>query len=248
MTKLLVLEASSEMCSVTLSTEKSLLSLNSNEPRSHSQLLLPYIDQLLNSGGVDLDELDFIGCSQGPGSFTGLRICFSVAQGLAYGAGLPLVMVCSLQSMAMSNQDKLSSAASFEHGPHITISVMDARMNQVYWAAYQHNTDGGVDELEVMLTPRLQDTAETCMSITQFIQRHPSTPISVVGSGMALLDLSPDIGSMVRLDGGVTPLSAMSAKLALKKWDLGLSVAPGDAELVYLRDTVSWKKRIRIRS
>lgn len=92
--------------------------------QQHSQRILPMIDALLGDAGLPLNALDAVAFGRGPGSFTGLRIGAAVAQGLGFAADLPVVPVSSLAALAEA-----------EARPRV-LTALDARMNQVYWAAY----------------------------------------------------------------------------------------------------------------
>lgn len=95
--------------------------------QSHSQLILPQIQVLLADAGLQLKDLQGIAFGAGPGSFTGVRIAAGVAQGLGFGADLPVVGVCTLQALAeASGVDKV-------------LACLDARMGEVYFAAYIKN-------------------------------------------------------------------------------------------------------------
>lgn len=95
----------------------------------HSELILPMIEDLLVASGLELGQLDGIAFGAGPGSFTGIRIACGVAQGLAFGAGLPVVPVGTLAALAQ------------EAGAPKVIACLDARMGEIYHAAYRR--DGG---------------------------------------------------------------------------------------------------------
>src|SRR5512139_4159598 len=128
--KLLVIDTSTEWCSAALWLDGRILARRVLAEQRHSSLLLPMVDELLREAGLALRELDGIGYGAGPGSFTGLRIACAVTQGLAFGADLPVVGVSTLESIAEQT------------GADHVLTVLDARMAEVYWAAYQREGDG----------------------------------------------------------------------------------------------------------
>ena len=95
-----------------------------------STTLIPAIRELLAHAGVSLRELDAIVFGRGPGSFTGLRTACSVAQGLAFGAGVPVLPVDTLLAVAEDARER--------HGMNQVVAVLDARMGEVYWGRYRH--------------------------------------------------------------------------------------------------------------
>ncbi len=99
-----------------------------------SERILPAIGEVLAQGGTSLAQLDGIAYGAGPGSFTGVRIACGVAQGLAFGAGLPVFGVPTLGAIAQS--------AWRAHGARRIVACLDARMREVYVAAYVRNGDG----------------------------------------------------------------------------------------------------------
>lgn len=122
--KILALETSTAYCSAALLLDSACLVRQVSAGQRHSELLLPMVDELLNESGVALRNLDAIAFGEGPGSFTGLRIACGVAQGLAFGAGLPVVGVSTLLALAEAT-----------HHPKV-IACLDARMGEVYCASY----------------------------------------------------------------------------------------------------------------
>jgi tRNA threonylcarbamoyladenosine biosynthesis protein TsaB len=121
--KLLALDTSTEWCSAALWLDGRVLSRDARAGHSHSELILPMIDRLLAEACVDLSALGGIAFGAGPGSFTGIRIACGVAQGLAFGAGLPVVAVGTLDCLAEAS------------GAERVIACLDARIGDVYLAA-----------------------------------------------------------------------------------------------------------------
>ena len=105
--RILALDASTETCAVALGDGVSWRERSEIAGQRHSELLLPMIRALLAELGVTLAQLDGIAFGAGPGSFTGLRIACGVAQGLALGAGLPVVGVSTLEAMAETRAPQL---------------------------------------------------------------------------------------------------------------------------------------------
>jgi tRNA threonylcarbamoyladenosine biosynthesis protein TsaB len=122
--KLLVLDTAFEQCTVGLAVAGRVLERSEASPRGHARLLLPWVEELLGEAGVQLGQLDAIAFGRGPGSFTSLRIGIGVVQGLAWGAGLGVVPVSSLQAIAQSVQQQA--------GGQPVLVAMDARMDEVY--------------------------------------------------------------------------------------------------------------------
>ena len=128
--KILALETSTEIASLALLCEGEVRSLSLSSPPAHSATLLPALRRLLAEAQIELRQLDAIACGIGPGAFTGVRLACSVTQGLALGADLPVAPVCSLLALAQGQAaDKVYCA-------------MDARMHEVYVAAYARSAGG----------------------------------------------------------------------------------------------------------
>ena len=138
--KVLALDTSSGQCSVALSIDGTLADRAVLTPRDHAQLLLPLVDELLAEAGTSLPALDGIAFGRGPGSFTGLRIAAAVTQGLAEGAGLPVFPVSSLRALAAQARRRALQAGHYRSGGSL-LACMDARMGEVYWAAYENAVD-----------------------------------------------------------------------------------------------------------
>jgi tRNA threonylcarbamoyladenosine biosynthesis protein TsaB len=132
--RLLAIETSSDACSVALQDGDVIREQHRIEPREHTRILLPMIRQLLDESGLAAKDLDAVVLGNGPGSFIGMRISASVAQGLCFGAGLPLVPVSSLAAIAAEVIES--------EGADMIAVAQDAHMNEVYFATYLANSRG----------------------------------------------------------------------------------------------------------
>jgi tRNA threonylcarbamoyladenosine biosynthesis protein TsaB len=133
---ILAIETSSELASCALLNKNGLLpsavfARESSGVRTHSQSVLPMVQELLREAGVKLADCDAIAFGAGPGSFTGVRTACGVAQGLAFGANLPVLPLVTLEAMA--------EACRARSGATEVLAVLDARMGEVYWAQYRWN-------------------------------------------------------------------------------------------------------------
>lgn len=121
---LLAFDTSTEFLSIAIARGEELFSFDTLAGQSHSQLILPEIQKLLTSANMQLTDLNGLVFGAGPGSFTGVRIAAGVAQGLAFGANLQVTGVCTLMALAQAS------------GADKVIACLDARMGEVYHAAY----------------------------------------------------------------------------------------------------------------
>ena len=129
--RLLALDTSTAACSVAAWGGEGLLCERLEwTGQGHSERLLPLVDAVLAEAGWRLAECDALAFGRGPGSFTALRIGIGVVQGLAFGAGLPVIPVSSLAALAQGQPAGRVLAA------------IDARMGQVYWAPFQRDPGG----------------------------------------------------------------------------------------------------------
>ena len=128
---ILAIETATDACSCALESGGRVVARHVVEPRRHTELLLPMVDAVLAEAGIGLGALDAIAFGRGPGSFTGLRIACSVAQGLGFGADCPLIAVSTLQVVA--------SGMYRSRGARRVLVALDARMGEVYWGGFEWN-------------------------------------------------------------------------------------------------------------
>lgn len=225
--KYLAIDASTEACSVALQINEQVISRFELCPQSHSLLLLPMVDEVLKEAGVKLTELDGLIFGRGPGSFTGVRIGIGVAQGLALSAQLPVVGVSTLQAMAQLAFDK--------HDQEKVLSVIDARMSEVY-SGYFVIDDSGIMQLhgeESVLPP--ENLA--------FHYQAQAIPAFAVGTGWdAYTETLSPLKTQAQAPDILYPDATAMLKIGINAFEHGQSVSAEQAQPVYVRDTVSWKK------
>jgi tRNA threonylcarbamoyladenosine biosynthesis protein TsaB len=133
MSLILCIETATPVCSVALGGQAREIKLKETDRKnSHSEILTVLIDELMKDTGKKFTDLSAIAVSKGPGSYTGLRIGVSVAKGLCYALGIPLLSVNTLQSMAAGMVAKIIDPAS------LFCPMIDARRMEVYCAIFDH--------------------------------------------------------------------------------------------------------------
>jgi len=218
--KVLAIETSTEYCSVALDTSEVVVVRAEQAGQRHSDLVLPMIDAVLNEAGLRLVDLSGIAFGAGPGSFTGVRIACGVAQGLAFGAGLQVAPVVTLVALA--------EAA----GASRVLTCLDARMGEIYHAAYQRHEE----EWDQVSPPVL------CL---------PETSPDVAGdgwvgcgSGFDLYHqrLAAQLGTkLARVETGIYPHARCVARLGAAMLAAGKGVPAEQAVPLYVRDKVALK-------
>ncbi|WP_339670277.1 tRNA (adenosine(37)-N6)-threonylcarbamoyltransferase complex dimerization subunit type 1 TsaB [Dasania marina] len=231
---ILAVDSSTEACSVALLDSDKLaedgqpmppLALYELAPREHSQRLLPMVDQLLAEAGISIKQLDAIAFGKGPGSFTGLRICLGLVQGLAYGADVPVIPVSSLQALAQTALDLGEVTAG-----QPVISSIDARMSEIYWCAYRCE--------QGLMQPIID---EQLNAPQDFIQPSALDSFAAVGSGWQYRQ-AMDYQGLGYCNDQLLPRASAVATLALAQYQAGHYCAADQAQPTYIRDQVAWKK------
>ncbi|MDU6923705.1 tRNA (adenosine(37)-N6)-threonylcarbamoyltransferase complex dimerization subunit type 1 TsaB [Franconibacter helveticus 513] len=225
--RILAIDTATEACSAALWDDGATHAHFELCPREHTQRILPLVREILNQSGVSLSELSALAFGRGPGSFTGVRIGIGIAQGLALGANLPMIGVSTLATMAQGAWRKTGATR--------VLAAIDARMGEVYWGEYQRDEQGvwHGEETEAVLKP--EAVAERLKQL--------DGEWATVGTGWpAWPDLAQ--GSTLTLRDGDTLLPAAEdmLPLACELFTAGRTVAVENAEPVYLRNEVAWKK------
>ena len=191
-----------------------------------SAALVPEILGLLAEAGLGLGDLDAIAFGRGPGAFTGLRTACSVAQGLAFGAGKPVLPIDSLLALA---EDARSGASEFR-----VWAAIDARMNQIYAAEYAFADD----RWSTIAAPMLTD----CGALGARWRDAP--PQAVAGDALLAFAAQLETGDARRFPDARTSADALLA-LAERAWRDGAGVDPALALPLYVRDKVAQTTRER---
>ncbi|MEO0443373.1 MAG: tRNA (adenosine(37)-N6)-threonylcarbamoyltransferase complex dimerization subunit type 1 TsaB [Pseudomonadota bacterium] len=233
MLSILAIDSSTDTCSVALSIKNAVYDCVSYVPREHTQRLLPMVESLLAQHQLTLSQLDAIAFGAGPGSFTGLRICLSVAQGLAYGADLPLIPVSSLKAMANGAIRRYQIAEG-----SIVIPSIDARMDEIYWSMYSVRNHS----LHPLSEEQVSSPAHCAQTISV---EHVNDTIYGFGSGWHYQPLQSLTSHTVEQQ--FFPMAHDVAALAVPAFAQGESVDALAAQPEYLRNEINWQKRNRIR-
>lgn len=226
--RILAIDTSTDACSVAIWNQGEILTSYEVRPREHAQRILPMVQQALAEGEIVLSQIDVLAFGRGPGSFTGIRIGISVAQGLALGADLPLLGLSTLKTIAQG-------AWRISHAERI-LAAIDARMGEVYWGQFERQKDSSwhENEREEMIT--FSEALKRLRGLRGIWAR--------AGTGWQMY---PDLVSESAFsvyDGKILfPQAEDMLSLALLAWKQGLALAVENVKPIYLHNKVTWKKQ-----
>jgi len=218
---ILAIETSSELASCALLRGETVISRMSSGVRTHSQSILPMIQELLAEAGIALKDCDAIAFGSGPGSFTGVRTACGIAQGLAFGSNLPVVPVVTLDAMAL--------ACHQQHAAAEVLAVIDARMGEVYWAQYHFDATSAMPV--AVLPPAL--------SAPENVQ--PQGAPVACGNGLSAYAEAFVAGGHA----AVMPHAEQIAQLAAIAFVEGRMVTAAEAQPLYLRNKIAYTQAER---
>ncbi|HEY6528875.1 MAG TPA: tRNA (adenosine(37)-N6)-threonylcarbamoyltransferase complex dimerization subunit type 1 TsaB [Cellvibrionaceae bacterium] len=226
MSSILAIEASAEACSVALACGGQVYSRSVSRAKSHSQVILPIVDELFTEADFIPANLDAIAYDCGPGAFTGLRIGLSFSQGLALGWNKPLLAIGSLHSLAQ---------ATFSLRPEISsvVTLLDARMGEFYAAVFERNGS----DLLVLKQPFLCAYAQVEEQMGTFAGMHTA----LVGLGVRETSAAWQT-QFAYVDECLNPDAVAMLELAQSAWQRAEAIPVEQAELLYLRNSVTWDK------
>lgn len=220
--RILALDTAAEACSVALLVEGNIIERIETAPRRHAASLLPMAEACLAEAGVALSALDAVAFGRGPGSFTGLRIATGVAQGIAFAAELPVLPVSNLAAGA--------AAAWSRHGWRRVLVAFDARMDEIYAAAFELDETGlprAVSD-EALLAP-------TALALPS------GGPWHGAGSAFAAWPLLVEALGLAAANAELAPTARDLLGPAAAALAHGDAVPAEEALPVYLRERVAWQ-------
>jgi tRNA threonylcarbamoyladenosine biosynthesis protein TsaB len=221
--KLLAIETSTEACSVALWMDGEVRERHELAPRRHTDLVLPWADELLAAAGLSKSQLDAIAVGRGPGAFTGVRLAVALVQGMALALDLPVLPVSTLAALAMRAPPDPKARI---------LAAIDARMGELYLGIFQRDADGLVAALgaEWMATPLLASLPDDEVGYLG------------VGSGFGAEngELARTLGDRLLHVGALElPRAGDIARLGAAALARGESIAADQLEPAYLRDKVA---------
>lgn len=162
--KILAIDTSSKICSVSVLEDKNvIIEKHNDDEKTHSQKLMPLIDEALKESNLSLDNIDLLACSQGPGSFTGIRIGISTIKAFADVKHIPIIGVTSLESLSYNIKTE-----------GLIASLIDAQHDNVYFALFELKENN-----YTLIHSPISDNINTIITI---LKSH-SNPITFVGDG-----------------------------------------------------------------
>lgn len=216
--KLLALDSSTDWVSVAAGDGVAWQQRDEPASNAHSERVMPLVREVLAAAGWQLRDLDAVAFGAGPGAFTGVRIACGVAQGLGLGARLPLVPIGTLEALA--------EEAWHVHGCERVLAVLDARMREVYVAAYRRSSDGWHCEQP----PAVCKPADVTV---------PQGAWAGAGDGFAQYPALAARLDLANVHAAVRPTARAVATLAMPRVAASDTVAARDALPVYVRHRVA---------
>lgn len=232
--RLIALETATDVCSVALlDDDRVTVELTLNRPRSHAEYLVTLVRDALRYGSVAPQTLDAVAVSQGPGSYTGLRIGVSAAKGLSAALDVPLVAVPSLEACA-------AGLAPVAAPGDVVAAAFNARRHEIYAAAFRVAEDGG-------LTPLGETVAIETGSVPEWRDALAGRRVWLVGEGADALAAMLEAGgaATVHRPGAPfdVPSAAWTARLARPRLQSGQVEDVAAFEPFYLKPFVAKKPK-----
>jgi tRNA threonylcarbamoyladenosine biosynthesis protein TsaB len=228
---ILCLETATPVCSVALNDGCCTIALSETEGQNaHSEKITNFIREVMETAKIDYKQLDTVAVSQGPGSYTGLRIGVSTAKGICYAADLPLMAIDTLEAMAYGMKAKLGSQICEND---LFIPMIDARRMEVYAAVFDANLQ------------RINDTAALVIDENTFADLQKYHRLWLFGDGAPKLKQVFENQPNVNIVDGFKPSAAYMLNLADKALREHNFVDVAYFEPFYLKDFIAGKPHVK---
>ncbi len=219
--RILALDTATEACSVAVLSGGETVGRWREVGRGHAEQILGMVDAVLHETGLSLSTLDGIAAGVGPGAFTGVRIGVAVAQGLAFGAGLPVVPVTTLEAMALR---------AVRDGAQQVLACLDARMGEIYWGCFSAEREQGIVA-----------RGDLRLSRAEAVTLPFGGTVYGIGRGFGAYPGLESLPGLTLRPGArdALPVAEDMARLGGLRLALGLGMDPADVQPRYLRDKVA---------
>lgn len=235
--RILALDTATEACSVALVSGDEVIVRFGQRGPSHAPQVLGMVEDVLAEAEVSLSALDGIAASIGPGAFTGVRISVAVAQGLAFGAGLAVIPVTTLEALA---------SAALRSGAAGALACLDARMGEVYWGCFTADGRRGVIPSSTARVGRPESVVMP--EPAGWPARSLHGAYRGIGRGFAAYPLLAALPGLLLdpQDSQAVPDAREFARLGALRLRLGEGLDPADLCPLYLRDKVALTEAERL--
>jgi len=218
---ILAIDTAADVCSVALLRAGEITERSERVGHRHSERVLPMVEAMLADAEIELADCDALAFGAGPGAFTGLRIACGIVQGLAYGAGKPVIAVGNLEALAAAALRQYPKAGRL-------LCANDARMREAYCAVYDREGDRPVERA----APALVAAADLAALVEHWA---PDLVVGDVATAFADALAAVDSTRLISMCAGAAAIAAC----ALPRWKSEECMAPALAAPLYVRDHVA---------
>lgn len=228
---ILCLETATPTCSVALNDGDRTLALRECKGQNaHSEKITIFINEVLSAAGIGYDRLDAVAVSQGPGSYTGLRIGVSTAKGVCYAADKPLLAIDTLEAMAVGMRQRLGDQVL---PTDFFVPMIDARRMEVYCSVFDASLQ------------RVADTQALVVDADAFADWRKGHRLWLFGDGAPKLTPLFAEAAEIRIVDDLFPSAAYMAALSHQALQAGKVVDVAYFEPYYLKDFVAGKPHVK---
>ena len=228
---ILCLETATPVCSVALNESCCTIALlESEKQNAHSEKITNFIREVMETAGIGYSQLDAVAVSQGPGSYTGLRIGVSTAKGICYAADLPLMAIDTLEAMAYGMKAKLGTQLADND---LLVPMIDARRMEVYASVFDANLQ------------KINDTAALVIDENSFADLRKDHHLWLFGDGAPKLKQLFENQQNITIIDGFKPSAAYMLPLAEKALREQRFVNVAYFEPFYLKDFIAGKPHVK---